>query len=111
MRSSRCAATRSLPNRRSGCRSTAGRRRGRSSTASTRGGARRRKAVDQGFVLSDQADWPGLNRAIEATQAERVYVTHGFIAPLVQWLNERGVDAHAMQTEFEGEAGAEEAGA
>src|SRR5438105_7907420 len=74
-------------------------------------GARRRKAVDQGFVLSDHADWPGLNRAIEATQAERVYVTHGFIAPLVQWLNERGVDAHAMQTEFEGEAGAEEAGA
>ena len=74
-------------------------------------GARRRKAVDQGFVLSDHADWPGLNRAIEATQAQRVYVTHGHIAPLVQWLNERGIDAHAMKTEFEGEAGAEEAGA
>jgi putative mRNA 3-end processing factor len=74
-------------------------------------GARRRRAVDQGFVLSDHADWPSLNRAIEATGAQRVFVTHGHTAPLVQWLTERGLDAHAMKTEFEGEAGAEEAGA
>jgi putative mRNA 3-end processing factor len=74
-------------------------------------GARRRRAVDQGFVLSDHADWPGLNRAIEATGAQRVFVTHGHTTPLVQWLEERGVEAHSMQTEFEGEAGAEEAGA
>ena len=74
-------------------------------------GARRRRAVDQGFVLSDHADWPGLNRAIEASGAARVFVTHGQATPLAQWLNERGVEAHAMQTEFEGEAGAEEAGA
>jgi putative mRNA 3-end processing factor len=74
-------------------------------------GARRRRAVDQGFVLSDHADWPSLNRAIEATGAPRVFVTHGHTAPLVQWLNERGIEAHSMKTEFEGEAGAEEAGA
>ena len=74
-------------------------------------GARRRRAVDQGFVLSDHADWPSLNRAIEATGAQRVFVTHGHTTPLVQWLNERGVEAHSMKTEFEGEAGAEEAGA
>jgi putative mRNA 3-end processing factor len=74
-------------------------------------GARRRRAVDQGFVLSDHADWPSLNRAIEATGAQRVFVTHGHTAPLVQWLTERGIEAHAMKTEFEGEAGAEEAGA
>jgi putative mRNA 3-end processing factor len=74
-------------------------------------GARRRRAVDKGFVLSDHADWPSLNRAIEATGAERIFVTHGHIAPLVQWLNERGLDARAMKAEFEGEAGAEEAGA
>jgi putative mRNA 3-end processing factor len=74
-------------------------------------GARRRRAVDQGFVLSDHADWPSLNRAIAATEAERVFVTHGATGPLVQWLNERGVEAHAMKTEFEGEAGAEETGA
>jgi len=74
-------------------------------------GARRRRVVDKGFVLSDHADWPSLNRAIDATGARRVFVTHGHIAPLVQWLNERGIEAHAMKTEFEGEAGAEEAGA
>jgi putative mRNA 3-end processing factor len=74
-------------------------------------GARRRRAVDQGFVLSDHADWPSLNRAIAATGAERVFVTHGAAVPLVQWLIERGLEAHVMKTEFEGEAGAEEAGA
>jgi len=67
--------------------------------------------VDKGFVLSDHADWPSLNRAIAATGAERIFVTHGHVTPLVQWLNERGLEAHAMKTEFEGEAGAEEAGA
>ena len=74
-------------------------------------GARRRRVVDQGFVLSDHADWPSLNRAIDSTGAERVFVTHGHTAPLVQWLTERGFEAHTMKTEFEGEAGAEEAGA
>jgi len=74
-------------------------------------GARRRRVVDKGFVLSDHADWPSLNRAIDSTGAERVFVTHGHITPLVQWLTERGLEAHAMKTEFEGEAGAEEAGA
>ena len=65
-------------------------------------GARRRRVVDQGFVLSDHADWPALNQAIAATGAKRVFVTHGQVAPLVQWLNERGLDAHAMKTEFAG---------
>jgi putative mRNA 3-end processing factor len=74
-------------------------------------GARRRRVVDQGFVLSDHADWPSLNRAIESSGAERVFVTHGHTAPLVQWLTERGLEAQTMKTEFEGEAGAEEAGA
>ena len=74
-------------------------------------GARRRRVVDRGFVLSDHADWQSLNRAIEATGAERVFVTHGHTTPLVQWLNEHGLEAHSMKTEFEGEAGAEEAGA
>jgi putative mRNA 3-end processing factor len=70
-------------------------------------GARRRRAVDQGFALSDHADWLGLNRAIAATGAERVFVTHGSTTVLVRWLNELGLEAHPMKTEFEGEAGAE----
>lgn len=74
-------------------------------------GARRQRAVDQGFVLSDHADWPSLLTAIGATGAERVFVTHGQVDPLVRYLQERGVDARPMETEYEGEKGAEEAGA
>jgi putative mRNA 3-end processing factor len=73
-------------------------------------GARRRRAVDRGFVLSDHADWPGLLRAIEATGAERVGVTHGYTAVLLRWLREKGIDAWAVPTRYEGEA-AEETGA
>ncbi|MEZ4980250.1 MAG: hypothetical protein R2769_01415 [Saprospiraceae bacterium] len=36
-------------------------------------GARRRRAADRGFVLSDHADWKDLNTAIENTGAERVW--------------------------------------
>jgi putative mRNA 3-end processing factor len=67
-------------------------------------GARRRRAVDRGFVLSDHADWPGLQQAIEASGAARVLVTHGQVAPLVRWLGEQGRDAAALQTRF-GEGG------
>jgi putative mRNA 3-end processing factor len=70
-------------------------------------GNRRRLAVDQGFALSDHADWAGLNRAIDATGATRVIVTHGQALPLVQWLRERGLEASAIQTRFEAGQGAE----
>ena len=49
-------------------------------------GARRRRALDRGFVLSDHVDWPSLLAAVEATGAERVWVTHGTREPLVRWL-------------------------
>lgn len=63
-------------------------------------GTRRRRAVDRGFVLSDHADWPGLQYAIGATGAERVIVTHGQIEPMVRWLTEQGLDAGAFSTEY-----------
>ncbi len=66
-------------------------------------GARRRRAIDRGFVLSDHADWPGLLNAIRATAAETIWVTHGQSEPLVRTLIEQGLDARAVQTEFEGE--------
>ncbi|MCX7789999.1 MAG: ligase-associated DNA damage response exonuclease [Chloroflexaceae bacterium] len=69
-------------------------------------GARRRRAVDRGFVLSDHADWPGLLAAIAATGAERVWVTHGYSAVLARWLTEQGLDACPITTRFEGEQGA-----
>jgi putative mRNA 3-end processing factor len=63
-------------------------------------GNRRRRGLDRGFVLSDHADWPGLLRAIEATGAGRVIVTHGQEAAMVRWLSDRGIEAGAFRTEF-----------
>jgi putative mRNA 3-end processing factor len=67
-------------------------------------GARRRRGVDRGFVLSDHADWPGLQQAIAATGAERVIVTHGYESVMVRWLRDRGLQASAFQTEYGDEA-------
>ncbi|CAB3746663.1 ligase-associated DNA damage response exonuclease [Paraburkholderia solisilvae] len=66
-------------------------------------GTRRRRGVDRGFVLSDHADWPALQTAIEATGAGRVIVTHGQVEPMVRWLRERGLDASAFATEYGGD--------
>ena len=74
-------------------------------------GARRRQGVDRGFVVSDHADWPGLERAIVATGAGRVIATHGYEAVMVRWLAERGLQAGSFRTEFgdeREEAGGEE---
>ena len=66
-------------------------------------GARRRRSLDRGFVLSDHADWPALLSAIDATGASSVWVTHGYRQPLVRWLSETGLQAQAVDTRFEGE--------
>jgi putative mRNA 3-end processing factor len=73
-------------------------------------GTRRRRSLDRGFPLSDHVDWPALMAAIEATGAVQVWVTHGFTGPVVRWLHERGLDAHAVQTRFEGEQDDDAAG-
>jgi putative mRNA 3-end processing factor len=67
-------------------------------------GARRRQALDKGFVLSDHADWPGLLSAIAATGAEQVWLTHGYSAVLARHLTELGLDARSIDTHFRGEA-------
>lgn len=63
-------------------------------------GTRRRRGVDKGFAVSDHADWPGLLSAIEATGAERVIVTHGSVPVMVRFLQERGWQAQAFETEY-----------
>lgn len=74
-----------------------------------RGNVRRRNA-DAGFALSDHADWEGLLGAITATGAEKVFVTHGFQASLSRYLNERGIAAAEVKTEYgEDEEGGEPA--
>lgn len=66
-------------------------------------GARRRRSVDRGFVLSDHADWKGLLGAIDATGAETVWLTHGYTAVLARWLREHGRDARTIATHYQGE--------
>ena len=63
-------------------------------------GTRRRRGVDCGFVMSDHADWPGLQQAIDGTGAGRVLVTHGSVVVLVRWLTERGLQAGGFKTEY-----------
>ena len=70
------------------------------STASASGwmalrGRRRWQSVDRGFVLSDHADWNGLNETIKATGCERVIVTHGYTEIFAKWLREQGYDAQS----------------
>ena len=66
-------------------------------------GARRRRGADRGFVLSDHADWTALNQAVEATGAQRVFVTHGYSEVFTHWLSGKGIEAKAVKTQFEGE--------
>lgn len=61
-------------------------------------GVRRRRAADRGFVMSDHADWDGLNAAIKATGAERVFVTHGYTSVFRRWLEGQGYDAAIVET-------------
>ncbi|MBS7566602.1 ligase-associated DNA damage response exonuclease [Mucilaginibacter sp. Bleaf8] len=66
-------------------------------------GAKRRRAADRGFILSDHADWDGLVSAIDATGCEKVYLTHGYTASFARYLTEIGFDAHEVHTLYGGE--------
>ncbi|MGV6830016.1 MAG: ligase-associated DNA damage response exonuclease [bacterium] len=63
-------------------------------------GHRRWQSVDAGFVISDHADWNGLISAVKATEAEEVYVTHGYQAIFSKYLNEIGIKAAEVKTEY-----------
>jgi len=67
-----------------------------------RGNARRRN-TDAGFALSDHADWDGLLQAVKATGAEKVFATHGFQSAFSRYLNELGIEAGEVKTEYGGE--------
>ena len=61
-------------------------------------GARRRRAVDRGFVLSDHADWKDLIKTIEETKAKIILTTHGNSAVLAQYLREeKNLDARELK--------------
>ncbi|MFI5263978.1 MAG: ligase-associated DNA damage response exonuclease [Candidatus Kapaibacterium sp.] len=54
------------------------------------------KIHDRGFALSDHADWEGLLTAIKATEAENIFVMHGFVNTLVNHLRTIGLNAHVI---------------
>ncbi len=66
-------------------------------------GIRRRRAGDRGFVISDHADWEGLLYAIKQTEAENIYVTHGYTDIFTRYLNDNGWNAQVVPTQFGGE--------
>ncbi len=66
-------------------------------------GARRRRAIDKGFVLSDHCDWQGLLTSIKATGPEKVICTHGYTDIFSRFLAEQGYDARTEQTQYEEE--------
>ncbi len=66
-------------------------------------GARRRRAIDRGFVMSDHCDWQGLLESIKATGCERVIATHGYSDIFSRYLRELGYDARTAVTQYEGE--------
>lgn len=66
-------------------------------------GARRRRAIDKGFVLSDHCDWQGLLESIQATGAEKIICTHGYSDIFSTYLREQGYDARTEHTQYEGD--------
>lgn len=63
-------------------------------------GSRRWRSADAGFAVSDHADWHGLLNTIKATEAEKIYVTHGKTEVLSKYLNEIGIHAEPVTTVF-----------
>jgi len=59
-------------------------------------GARRRRAIDRGFVLSDHCDWQGLLDSVAATGAETILCTHGYTDIFSRYLRELGYDARPL---------------
>ena len=66
-------------------------------------GVRRRRSADRGFIISDHADWQGLNDAIRATGATKIFATHGYTSIFQKWLLAQGYDAHVVSTAYDGD--------
>ncbi|MEL7498983.1 MAG: ligase-associated DNA damage response exonuclease [Planctomycetota bacterium] len=66
-------------------------------------GTRRRRSMDRGFILSDHVDWTELIRTIHETEAEQVWVTHGYSDVVVRHLNDTGIQSRVVETKFVGE--------
>ena len=87
---------------------------GRVSTAMASGwmairGARRRRSVDRGFVMSDHVDWPSLLTAVRECDPSTVWVTHGYSAVVARYLQECGRNAMVLDSRSRAEGEEDEA--
>ena len=72
-------------------------------------GVRRRSTINQGFIVSDHADWNGLIQTVKESRAKQVYATHGETRVLTRYLNQHlGIDAERLETAFGIEAGSDQ---
>ena len=72
-------------------------------------GVRRRSTINQGFVVSDHADWDGLIRTIKDSGASQVYATHGETRVFTRYLNDcLHINAERLETAFGIEAGTDQ---
>jgi putative mRNA 3-end processing factor len=56
----------------------------------------KQSGFDEGFVLSDHADWKGILSAVEATGASHVLTTHGDDMALIRYLTGTGLDCRRL---------------
>lgn len=63
-------------------------------------GNQRRRNADKGFALSDHCDWDDLLTSVKSTGAEKVFVTHGFHSVFSKYLNEIGIEAEEVKTQY-----------
>ncbi len=58
---------------------------------------RKNATIDRGFVLSDHADWKGLLTAVEISEAENVWATHGDGRIFTHYLRDKGINAQMLE--------------
>jgi len=54
------------------------------------------RGITKGFVLSDHADWNDINKIVEATGAESIWISHGYKKVLARWLQEKGKSVYII---------------
>ena len=59
-----------------------------------KGQVRRRNM--RGFVVSDHADWAGLNATVSSAKPRTIWTMHGFVDSYARYLCEQGIDACAL---------------
>lgn len=66
---------------------------------------KRKRNLPNGFIVSDHADWDGLCQAIQSTEANQIYLTHGDGLLLSNWLSEKGISASQLPEPSSGPSG------